>query len=327
MKKSTFFSLLFAAFAFAATAQNEVMLHLAPRLGSQPFALNTAVNHPGGTYQMKFSRFEYYISEIKITHDGGNITPCTDLYLLVRPATDSMFSLGQMPNVQNVEAITFSVGVPQPINNADPALQPSGHPLAPQNPSMHWGWTAGYRFAAIEGDAGANLAQRFEIHALGNANYKTQTISTIAEKVAPDTKIIHLVADYAQSVKNVNLSIGPIVHGSTGSAVTVLNNFKNIVFTAKTSSAVIDPAFSGAFSVSPNPAENVVPQVSFSLPEGNGYELTITDLTGKIIIRRSLSAGENQSFLLENLPSKGLFFVQLWQNARPVAVEKLVILN
>lgn len=328
MKKSTLFSLLFAAFAFSATAQNEIMLHLVPRLGSQPFALNAAVNHPGGTYQMKFTRYEYYISDIKITHDGGQVTPCTDLYLLVRPATDSMFSLGQMPGIQNVEAITFSVGVPQAMNHLDPAAQPAGHPLAPQNPSMQWGWTAGYRFAAIEGEAGTNLAQHFEIHALGDANYKTQTIVTAAEQVAPDTKMIMLNADYSQAVKSVNLSIGPIVHGSSGAAVTVLNNFKGVVFTGMMMTSVFDPSFTGEFGVSPNPvAAGAAAQVNFSLPAGNDYELTMTDLTGKIVARRSLAAGENQSLLLEKMPSAGLFFVHLWQNARPVAVEKLVILN
>lgn len=318
--------MLAASFA-AANAQNEIMLHLAPRLGSKVFSLDQAVSHPGGTYQMKFTRFEYYISEIKITHDGGQVTPCPDLYLLVRPAQDSMYSLGQMPGITNVEAITFSVGVPEAMNHADPAALPASHPLAPQNPSMHWGWSAGYRFAAIEGDAGTNLAQHFEIHALGDANYKTQTISTAAEQASPDMKMIHLIADYAQAVKTVNLSTGPIVHGSSGAAVTVLNNFKNVVFTAETSSAVIDPAFLGAFSVAPNPVRGAAPTVNFSLPAGEGYALTVTDLTGKIVARQALAAGENQSLLLEKMPSAGLFFVHLWQNGSPVAVEKLVVLN
>lgn len=326
MKKS--FLLLFLSISFfAANAQNEIMLHLAPRLDSKVFSLNQTVNHPGGTYPMKFTRFEFYISEIKITHDGGQVTPCPNLYLLVRPAQDSMYSLGQMPGVVNVEAITFSVGVPQTVNHADPTAQPAGHPLAPQNPSMHWGWSAGYRFAALEGDAGANLAQHFEIHALGDANYKTQTITTKAEQSAPTTQVIHLNADYSQVVKAVNLSVGPIVHGSSGAAITVLNNFKSVVFTSQNSSAVIDPAFTGAFSIAPNLVRDIAPTVNFSLPLGEEYGLTVTDLTGKIIIRKTLAAGENQSLVLEKIPMAGLFFVHLWQNGNPVAVEKLIVLN
>lgn len=327
MKKG-FLLLLMCISFFVARAQNEIMLHLSPRLGSASFSLNQAVTHPGGTYQMKYTRFEYYISEIKITHDGGQVTPCADLTLLVRPALDSMYSLGQMPGITNVEAITFSVGVPQASNHLDPALYPANHPLAPQNPSMHWGWSAGYRFAALEGDAGANLAQHFEIHALGDANYKTQTIATIAEQTAPDVKTIHLIADYLQAAKSINLSTGPIVHGSSGAAVTTLNNFKNFVFTAMMMSDVFEPSFTGTFTVSPNPVvANQSPQVGFSLPEGYEYELTVSDVAGKIITRQPLAVGDNQSLLLEKMPETGIFFVHLWQNNRPVAVEKLVFLR
>lgn len=326
MKKVLLLIVLFASFG-AAKAQNEVMLHLAPRLGSAVFSLDQEIDHPGGTYKMKYTRFEYYISEIKIKHDGGQVTPCTDLYLLVRPAQDSMYSLGQLPGITNVEAITFSVGVPQAVNHLDPATYPAAHPLAPKNPEMHWGWSAGYRFAAIEGYAGTNLSQNFQVHALGDANYKTQTILTDAEQVAPDMKMIHLIADYQQAVKTINISGGLVVHGSSGAAVTLLNNFKNVVFTSMTMTSVFDPSFTGAFSVSPNPATDAVPQVNFSLPSGNDYALTVTDLTGKIIARQTLAAGEKQSLLLEKIPSAGLFFVHLWQNGSPVAVEKLVVLN
>ncbi len=326
MKKG-FLLLLLAASFTAANAQNEIMLHLAPRIGSTVFALDAPFNHPAGTYQMKYTRFEYYISEIKITHDGGQIEPCTGLTLLVRPALDSMYSLGQMPGITNVEAITFSVGVPQALNHLDPASYPATDPLSPQNPEMQWGWSAGYRFAAIEGYAGTNLSQNFQVHALGDANYKTQTITTAAEQVAPDMKMIMLIADYSQAVKSINISGGLVVHGSSGAAVTLLNNFKNVVFTAMTMTSVFDPSFTGAFSVAPNPVRDAAPQVSFSLPMGNDYDLTVTDLTGKIVARRTLAAGENQSVLLEKMPTAGLFFVHLWQNGSPVAVEKLVVLN
>lgn len=75
-----------------------------------------------------------------------------------------------MPNVNKVEAITFSVGVEQAYNHLDPASFPPDDPLAPQNPEMHWGWVSGYRFAAVEGEAGPNLDQHFEIHSIGDAN-------------------------------------------------------------------------------------------------------------------------------------------------------------
>ncbi|MEZ4926033.1 MAG: MbnP family protein [Saprospiraceae bacterium] len=328
MKRFSLVSILITSISFVLSAQNEVVLHLSPRLGNASLALDMPFDHPSGSYQVKFTRFEYYISEIEITHDGGQITPVQGMHLIVRPALDSMYSLGQMPGVTNVEAVAFAVGVESASNHLDPASFPWNDPLAPQNPSMHWGWSAGYRFAAIEGEAGTNLGQHFEIHALGDANYKAQSISTTAEQVSPEQKVIHLIADYSQVVKNITLSSGLIVHGSSGMAVTLLNNFRNVVFTAETSSGLIDPAFEGTFSVAPNPA-SLAREVllSYSLPEGNDYQLCVTDLTGKTIAYYSLFSGENQLLSLDKMPNSGVYLVHLFQNNRPVVVEKLIVLN
>ncbi|MBL7798961.1 MAG: T9SS type A sorting domain-containing protein [Saprospiraceae bacterium] len=305
-------------------AQNNIELHLSPRLGAAPFALNTPVS--AGSYEYKITRLEYYISEIKITHDGSQVTPMTDLYLLVRPAVDSMYALGSYPGIVNVESITFSVGVDQAHNHLDPASYPANHPLAPQNPAMQWGWSAGYRFVAIEGKAGANFANDYEIHALGDANYQTLTLNTVAENNSNGDKTIHLIADYAQVLNSINVSAGLIVHGSTGKAVTLMNNMKNVVFTAETPTMTIDPTFEGAFAVSPNPAAPGEAIVTMTLPGGDGYRVTLTDLTGRVIMNQSISS-ETQSYPLFNDLNAGTYLVHLWQNEQPVAVEKLVIIR
>lgn len=319
MKKLLLFVFLLSV-AMSARAQNSVMLHLSPRLSDAPFALNIPVS--AGSYEYKITRLEYYISEIKITHDGGQITPVTDMHLLVHPASDSLYDLGVHAGITNVESITFSVGVDEPHNHADPATYPANHPLAPQNPSMHWGWSSGYRFVAIEGVAGNNFANTFEIHALGDANYKTVTLATIAESTS-EGKIIHLEADYAQILMNIDVSAGLIVHGSSGKAVTLLNNMQNEVFSAKTS-GTIDPAFKGTFRVSPNPAVPGKAAAMMTLPAGSGYRISLTDLTGRMILNQPVAAG-SQLHTFENSLHAGIYFVHLWQNERPAAVEKLVI--
>jgi len=324
MKKLLLSVLSLFALLSVVQAQNKVTLHLSPRLGAAPFALNTPVS--AGSYEYKITRLEYYISEIKITHDGGQVTPMTDMYLLVRPAIDSMYDLGTHPDITNVESITFSVGVDQAHNHLDPAAYPANHPLAPQNPAMQWGWSAGYRFVAIEGKAGTNFANDVEIHALGDANYKTLTLNTVAENQSNGDKTIHLIADYAQVLNSINVSAGLIVHGSTGKAVTLMNNMKNVVFSAETATMTIDPAFEGAFAVSPNPAAPGEAMVTMTLPAGYDYRVTLTDLTGRVVINQSISS-EIQSYPLFNDLTAGTYLVHLWQNEHPVAVEKLVIIR
>ncbi len=320
MKKILLFVFLFAA--AVAQSQSNIELHLSPRLGTKTFALGAVVS--AGNYEYKITRLEYYISGIEITHDGGEKTAMTDLYLLVRPAVDSMYDLGSHPHITKVEGIKFSVGVDQAKNHLDPAGYPASHPLAPQNPAMQWGWSAGYRFVAIEGVAGNNFVNTFEVHALGDANYKSLNLATEAENHADGNKTIHLVADYSQVIKSLNVSGGLVVHGSSGAAVTLLNNMAKAVFSAESSVMTIDPMFTGRFLVSPNPATNGQAMVSMNLPAGFDYRLTVTDLAGRVLQNQEI-ATETQSFSLKNNLNAGAYLVHLWQNERPVAVEKLFI--
>jgi hypothetical protein len=305
-------------------AQHHLELHLSQRLGTQPFALNTVTTSSAGT-SFKVTRLQYYLSGINITHDGGQITPMTDVYLLVNPALDSVYQLGEFPGIETVEAIEFSIGVDQAHNHLDPAQYDPGHPLAPQNPSMHWGWSPGYRFIALEGKAGTNFNQIFEVHTVGDANYRTVNLPTMAETTSSGLTI-HLVADYANIVKGINVGTGPIVHGSSGAAVTLANNMKNEIFSSPAMSSVLDPLFTGTFRLSPNPAVAGRAQASFELLSGSEYQITLTDCTGRFVSRQQVAPNQQvQAF--DAALSPGAYYVHLWQDGRPVVVEKLIVVQ
>src|SRR5690606_23624170 len=158
--------LLLLAGCTDAFAQTPVELHISHMLGANGLAFgSTAHNDLGNDFNV--SRLEYYISKIQIHHDGGMTTDVYDHYILADGGQDVTDDLGSF-NITTVESISFHIGVDAPINNADPALQPPGHPLALKTPSMHWGWASGYRFVAMEGKSGSGLSQSYEIHALGN---------------------------------------------------------------------------------------------------------------------------------------------------------------
>ena len=320
MKKYVLFA--FIVFCFAGLqAQNNVALHIAPRLGNAAFALNAVV--VTGNYDYKLTRLDYYISEIKIRHDGGLVTTVENTWLLVKPALDSVYHLGVFPDIQSVESVQFSIGVDPAHNHLDPSSYPSGHPLAPQDPSMHWGWTSGYRFIALEGVSGNAFVNNFEIHALDDVNYKTVSLNTGAEVHPNGDQTIHLVADYARLLDGIKVSGGLIIHGSTDEAATLINNMQNSVFTPQSPSAVLDPAFKGAFLVSPNPAPSGTVQISTDLPAGFEYSITLSDLSGRIVLRKPIPAG-TKAMPLEQA-NAGVYFLHLWQNNRAVAVEKLVV--
>lgn len=304
----------------ALPAQNNLRLLLSPRLGTAPFALDVAVS--AGSYEYKITRLEYYISDIKITHDGGQETPLTDLYLLARPAADSLYDLGSHPEITNVEGITFSIGVDSAHNHLDPTIYPANHPLAVQDPSMHWGWQSGYRFMAVEGVAGNNFDNIFQIHSIGDVNYQSLTLPVAAEIQPNGDKTIHLIADYTQALLNIKLSEGLIAHGTTGNAAKLLDNMRNLVFHAATV-ATVNPAFEGSFAVSPNPASSDQAIAAMTLPAGFHYRITLTDLAGRTVLNRTITP-DSRSFSFGRLHT-GVYFAHLWQNERPAAVEKLII--
>lgn len=321
MKKSTL-SLFFALFLVSLTAQNQVFLNLKHQLGTESFALNTMVTSNAG-YDLEITRLQYYVSEITIIHDGGQATMIEDLYLLVNAAQGLEYDLGEHA-ITTVEKIEFSIGVDEASNHLDPASFSLSHPLAPQNPTMHWGWTAGYRFVAIGGNAGTGLANGYEIHALGDQNYKTVSLTTNTQANSNNEIKINVAADYLGLFTNLDVSNGLDIHGDAGGAVTLLENMQNEVFTIdETVTSTESPAFAGTFEISPNPATAIGSTIELDLPTGANYQITVTDLAGRVIQQATVATG-TQKFPLQ-ASEAGVYLVHLWQNNAPVAVKKWLI--
>ena len=205
--------------SFSIMAQNTVQLNINHKLGTDDFAMNTAAQNNMAN-DFNISRLQYYIAEISIVHDGGTETAITDLYALVDANNATQLDLGSH-SITSIEGVNFHIGVDAGKNHADPASYSMSHPLAPKNPSMHWGWTSGYRFIAMEGNGGANLNQTFELHGLGDANYFKVTVPFATAMTATNNEfVLNVDADYTRILENVNVSSGLIVHGETGAAKT-----------------------------------------------------------------------------------------------------------
>ncbi|MCH2234395.1 MAG: T9SS type A sorting domain-containing protein [Crocinitomicaceae bacterium] len=223
--------LVIALVAFTGlNAQTDVVLRINHFLGTNVFALDDITSNNLGN-QFKVTRCEYYVSSLTLIHDGGTETAIsTDTIALVNAADgpSTEIELGNL-TFTTIEGIKFHVGVQAPENNEDPSLLPADHPLAPKSPSMHWGWTAGYRFAAFEGVSGADFAQSMQFHGLGNVNYFETTVMA-SSNTEGSTEVISISADYRQVVKDIDVSSGVISHGETGEALESLKNFQTDVF-------------------------------------------------------------------------------------------------
>jgi len=313
------FTLLVLCFTVSLFAQNDVTVKINHKFGTEDFAMNSVVTSYDN-YDLKVNRLEYYVNGFKIIHDGGQVTESAD-HFLIDANVETALSLGSFA-ITTVENIEFSIGVHPDLNHLDPSTYQGSHPLAPKNPSMHWGWTAGYRFIALEGKTGASLNTTYEIHALGDQNYKT--ISMPIEGVLDGTALsINIDADYLSMYKNNDVSGGVITHGDFDEAITLLNNFETEVFSPTDNSvATIDLAFDGKFQIQPNPSFDKMTSVVLNLPTEGNYQLTLTDVTGRVIQTQTVSSSE-QTIQMESNNS-GVFFIHLWKDGTPVAFEKWV---
>ena len=314
------FTLFF--FAIATThAQQDVILRLEHVVGDEPFALNTEYSEPEQGYNFNITRLQYYISQIEVTHDGGQVTLLPETWLLVDAAEQSDFELGAY-SFNSVEAISFWVGVEKDYNHLDPTQYPPGHPLAPQNPAMHWGWAAGYRFACLEGKSGFNLILTYQIHALGDLNYHQVSFETGAF-TEDGNLVIPIQADYLGLYKDIDVSSGIIEHSDANEAALMLDNFSTEVYSAMYYTDIEENAFEGSLAIGPNPAVNGTASAFLALPGGNSYALSVFDMSGKLISTTNLSGGNHSVRLQPGQP--GFYLVQLSQNGRVVNSEKLIV--
>jgi len=303
------FTIIALTFAFSAYSQTPVNLNIYHKLGTADFAYNQPSQNNMMNGNFKLTRMEYYMTKFTIIHDGGMITTVpSSVVAIVKANEQTSIALGSF-NVTNIEGIKFHIGVHTPVNHQDPSLQPSGTPLSFQSPSMHWGWTSGYRFVALEGKTGTAMNQTTELHGLGDANYFETTVMAVGNLFNGEY-FVNVDADYNRALENINISQGVVVHGENQEAAVMIANFKNYVFTPSASLAGLTESIAENTSVYPIPSNG---SLTISTPTNFvGNSIKIFDLSGKLIQEHVLSDGQNK--LEISLQNKGFYILDFYQN-------------
>lgn len=313
---------------FAQTT-NQVVISFNHKAGTEPLVLDQTVFSIWNGKKIKLSRAEFYISEMEI-HQAGNVnTPLTDKYLLVNannPAAE--YDFGQWP-VGDAQGVTLHLGVPQSANHGDPSSYPAGHPLAPQNPSMHWGWTAGYRFMAIEGKVDNNNdgipETTLEFHNLGDALYTTIEL-TGAKEVENGVLHLQFDLDYAKLFHALDMTGNLIQHGSAPINGKMMTNADTQDFITMPLATATDDvnAHSANIKAVPNPA-NTETSIRYNLPASGSLNLVLTNLLGQTV--RSLSglpASGSARLETAGLP-EGVYQYAIFENGNLLARKQMII--
>lgn len=299
------------------------------KAGSDPMVLNQTIFPIWNNKMVVLTRAEFYISEVDIHHEDGTSMPLTDQYILVNatePAAE--FALGNWP-IDAAHNITLHLGVPQSVNHNDPAAWPSTHPLSPQDPTMHWGWAAGYRFMAIEGKVDNNgdgvPETAFEFHNLGDALYKTAEI-TGTKTMENGILHIHYVLDYAQLFKNLSMSGNLIQHGSATINNNMMNNAATQNFISMVSSTGTEEINANSLNIkaTPNPA-NVESLIQYTLPASGNVTLVVRNALGQTVRQVSGLPASGSTTLPTASFSSGIYYCAFYEEGKLLARKQLVI--
>jgi hypothetical protein len=180
----------------------------------------------------ELDHFDYYLSNVKIIHDGGQTLVLPEEVYLIEPDNHIIY-LGYM-NVVDIEAIEFGIGVPENINTfngadaIDISAYPPSHPLSYQDPAMHWGWSAGYMQMIVGGYADSDdddiVDEYFEIHSVGKDNYANVSLPVIENNSYEDQIDITLNCNLDIWLTGADIKTVGIMHGTTGVNATVMEN-------------------------------------------------------------------------------------------------------
>ena len=274
----------------------------------------------GDNIPIRFDRIEYYIHLNSLISNQNIATDLIDKYILVN-ANQNNYNIGEIELLDDdLISLNFNIGVEYNLNHADPSLQDSSHPLAHQFPPMHWGWVAGYRFAAIEGMIDKNqdsiMETVFQYHPVDDSYY-SDTITSDGIIENENNVTIFINANYDRLIENIGTDEGGVYHGIHEENGLLMDNFsRNNVFTVPenlnlketyVSNAVFPNPFSNTIQLNLN--ENSIVKVynslgllvdEFKFDKGQQQIITETLINGVYILSIQSKSGAENIKLLKN---------------------------
>jgi hypothetical protein len=316
MKKSILI-LLISLFTASLGAQTKVKLRITHEMNGQAFALNTATKNNLDN-SLNFTRVQYYLSGIKLTDDTGKVHTLSDVYLLVDASKTEDFDLGTI-TFSKLKTIAFSTGVDKAKNHLNPANYSMGHPLAPKSPTMHWGWTSGYRFAALEGKTGTSFSKTWELHGLFDDAYQ-EVVMPITSTMENGDLIITMTADYAMALNYINVEGGLISHGLEEDDKQMLHNFKNHVFLNSDKATEVSDLTKGEIYAYPAPSYDGKIFLSKKAKQ-NIQNIVIYNVLGEEVLSMEI----NSNFTNLMIPIPGMYFISYVKDNKIVHHQKIIV--
>lgn len=319
--KRTILYLLCSCMLTHLVAQQNVFLTIQPKFGSQNLDMNAQYSTQDG-FSFQLDHFDYYLSGVQLTHDGGQVINLENEVFLIEPTSHTVY-LGYL-NVTNIEQLTAYVGVPSNLNTSsgadaiDITQYPGNHPLSFQEPSMHWGWTSGYMHMIIGGNVDLNadgtFETLFEVHSLGDANYRGFTMPIVQTQTSSNQIDINLNCFVDQWIKDISLQTVGVSHGTTGPNMEIMMNIETEpVFEQSLSAGSIHkPEKRGMLKLHRSDNEIIVQWEGIE----NANQLELVDLNGRILAASWISGSSGQVTIAHK--NEGVCFLRVLDENKAV---------
>jgi hypothetical protein len=192
------------------------------------FAMNTNLVHPMNGDTMNFTKFKYYVSNIKLKKDDGSWWVQPESYHLVdlSDLSTETITLNSVPVGEYTE-MSYTLGV-------DSARNVSGAQSGALSTTMDmfWSWTTGYIMVKAEGNSPQSTSGNFVFHLGGfsgannivtekNIQFSTDMLTVKGES----TSEVHIIANPAKLYHADPLSAGTTVMMPGAKAIRMSSNF------------------------------------------------------------------------------------------------------
>jgi cytochrome c peroxidase len=146
----------------------QIRLELNPLWHGRPLALTQPIKDakPAG---FSITRFDGLLSELALQRTNGTWLESDAWHSFFSVEQQRLTAMADGLQPEPFQAIRFRVGVDAKTDRSDPQSWPPGHPLHPDVCGLHWGWSSGYVFLAVEGHWESAPGQRsgFSYHLAG----------------------------------------------------------------------------------------------------------------------------------------------------------------
>jgi hypothetical protein len=240
-----------------------------------------------------------------ITHDGGQILTASPAVFLVSMEEHLLF-IGNF-QVENIEHIEFTLGVPERFNTQDGAeatdisSYPAGHPLSFQDPGMYWGWAFGYMHVVTAG------TPTFELHNVGPQLAKQISLDVIPTETSSAQIDIELYCNVDRWFNSILFSGMLISHGAGPENVQMMSNLlTEDVFSISAQASIPEHINTQSFVYQNQAGLNVS-----NIPS-HATSVKITDQLGRLILSQNILGASELVLACEH---EGIIFISLINQA------------